>query len=102
MEDIDESEEVKFKDAEFLANKLIEIFTDVYPKLPNEILPLNERGDVEGVMCFIVYTNGIIRLNSEVIEANKLRIALYEELQKMEAYIRLNILSGMKDFRGRE
>ena len=102
MEGIKDSEEVMFKKAEFLANKLIELFTDMNPTLPDEIMPLNKRGKIEGVMCYLVYSKGVIRLNSEIIEANKLRLALIQDVMKMEAFIKLNILTGMKDFRGRE
>lgn len=99
MDGIKDSEEVMFKDAEFLANKIVEIFKDVYP---HKDTTLKNIGKIEGVICYIMGSKGFFRLNSELLEVNKLSYVLFEDAKRMEAYRNLNILTGIKDFRSKE
>ena len=94
----EKSEEAMFKKAEFIANKIIELFEDVYPKDEYE---REHLGKVEGVICYIIGSDGFFRLNSEVMEVNKLSIILYQDFERMSAYANVSRLTGMKDFRSK-
>lgn len=91
------SKEAMLKEAEFLANRITDIFEDVYPEEGKR--KRENIGKVEGVICYILGEEGYFRYNSKVIEANKLSMVLFQDSERMKAYATLSLLTGKIDFR---
>ena len=87
-----ESLEAKMKEAEMIANRIREIFNDVYPKS----VKVNGRkyGEVLGVTVGILRENGFEKYNSELIEFNRYLAFLLEELELAQLYINLAAVKG--------
>ena len=87
-----ESLEVKKKEAEMIANRIREIFMDVYPKSVKA--NRGEYGEVLGVIVGILREKGFEKYNSEMVEFNKYLAFLLQELQLAQLYLNLAAVKG--------
>ena len=87
-----ESLEAKKKEAEMIANRIREIFNDVYPKSVKA--NRGEYGEVLGVTVGILRENGFEKYNSEMIEFKRYVAFLLKELELAQLYINLAAVKG--------
>lgn len=87
-----ESLEAKRKETEMIANRIREIFNDVYPKSVK--INRGEYGEVLGVTVGILRENGFEKYNSELVEFNRYRAFLLQELELAQLYINLAAVRG--------
>lgn len=87
-----ESLEAKKKEAEMIANRIREIFNDVYPKSVKT--NRKEYGEVLGVTVGILRESGFEKYNSEMIEFIRYLAFLLNELELAQIYIKLAAAKG--------
>lgn len=87
-----ESVEAKQQEAEMIANRIREIFHDVYPKSKKKTGFV--YGKVLGVTVGILRENGFEKFNSELVEFNRYVAFLLKELELANIYLGLANVKG--------
>lgn len=97
--ELPESVVVSRQKAEMLYNKILPIFNDIMGMDIKSNDKLKED-EITGIVILVLHDEGYTRLNTEAIEPISYLKILSMEYSLMESLVRLQMITGISDFRG--
>lgn len=99
VKELPESVVVSRQKAEMIYNKILPIFNDIMGTDIKRSDKLKDE-EISGIVILILHDEGYTRLNTEAIEPISYLKTLSMEYSLMESLVRLQMITGISDFRG--